>query len=123
MQQLKPGSKLNNKYRILRFIGQGGFAFAYEAVQEPIGLKVCIKELFIKESRDTFLREGRILATLKSDSIVKVLDYFEENETSYIVLEYLEGITLKECKAIWTNSGRPAFFCDSSNPVGAFPDT
>lgn len=96
MQQLKPGSKLNNKYRILRFIGQGGFAFAYEAVQEPIGLKVCIKELFIKESRDTFLREGRILATLKSDSIVKVLDYFEENETSYIVLEYLEGITLKE---------------------------
>ena len=49
MQQLKPGSKLNNKYRILRFIGQGGFAFAYEAVQEPIGLKVCIKELFIKE--------------------------------------------------------------------------
>ena len=42
MQQLKPGSKLNNKYRILRFIGQGGFAFAYEAVQEPIGLKVCI---------------------------------------------------------------------------------
>ena len=43
MQQLKPGSKLNNKYRILRFIGQGGFAFAYEAVQEPIGLKVCIK--------------------------------------------------------------------------------
>ena len=83
MQQLKPGSKLNNKYRILRFIGQGGFAFAYEAVQEPIGLKVCIKELFIKESRDTFLREGRILATLKSDSIVKVLDYFEENETSY----------------------------------------
>ena len=96
MQQLKPGSKLNNKYRILRFIGQGGFAFAYEAVQEPIGLKVCIKELFIKESRDTFLREGRILATLKSDSIVKVLEYFEENETSYIVLEYLEGITLKE---------------------------
>ena len=84
MQQLKPGSKLNNKYRILRFIGKGGFAFAYEAVQEPIGLKVCIKELFIKESRDTFLREGRILATLKSDSIVKVLDYFEEKGVGVI---------------------------------------
>lgn len=96
MQQLNPGSKLNNKYRILRFIGQGGFSFAYEAVQEPIGLKVCIKELIKKESRNTFLREGKILASLKSDSIVKVLDYFEENNTSYIVLEYLEGITLKE---------------------------
>ena len=96
MQQLKPGSKLNNKYRILRLIGQGGFAFAYEAIQEPIGLKVCIKELFIKEARSAFLREGRILATLRSDSIVRVLDYFEENDTSYIVLEYLEGITLKE---------------------------
>lgn len=96
MQQLKPGNQLNNKYKIVRLIGQGGFAFAYEAIQEPIGLKVCIKELFIKESRDTFLREGRILATLKSDSIVRVLDYFEENETSYIVLEYLEGVTLKD---------------------------
>lgn len=96
MQQMKPGSQLNNKYRILRLIGQGGFAFAYEAIQEPIGLKVCIKELFMKESRDAFLREGRILATLKSDSIVRVLDYFEENDTSYIVLEYLEGVTLKE---------------------------
>ena len=96
MQQLKPGSKLNNKYRILRFIGQGGFAFAYEAVQEPIGLKVCIKELFIKESRDTFLREGRILATLKSDSIVKVLDYFEENETSYKLAIDLPGFKKDE---------------------------
>ena len=42
MQQLKPGSKLNNKYRILRFIGQGGFAFAYEAVQVPSGRGVGI---------------------------------------------------------------------------------
>ena len=62
--------------------------------KEPIGLKSLYQGTFYKEIQ-TFLREGRILATLKSDSIVKVLDYFEENETSYIVLEYLEGITLK----------------------------
>lgn len=41
MEQLKPGTKLNNRYRIIRFLGQGGFAFTYEAVQESLNLKVC----------------------------------------------------------------------------------
>ena len=106
MEQLKPGTKLNNRYRIIRFLGQGGFAFTYEAVQEPLNLKVCIKEMHIwgeaKGSEEAaghktdFINEGQVLGAIKCDSIVKVLDYFEENDTCYIVLEYLEGMTLKE---------------------------
>ena len=106
MEQLKPGTKLNNRYRIIRFLGQGGFAFTYEAVQEPLNLKVCIKEMHVwgeaKGSEEAaghktdFINEGQVLGSVKCDSIVKVLDYFEENDTCYIVLEYLEGMTLKE---------------------------
>lgn len=121
MQQLRPGSKLNNRYQIRRFLGQGGFAFTYEAIQESIARRVCIKELFItgKMERNTkqtdevtlsvtadaeamehckraFLEEGHLLGAISCDSIVRVIDSFEENHTCYIVLEYLEGITLKE---------------------------
>ncbi len=91
MQQLAPGTKLNKKYRIIRTLGQGGFAFTYEAVQEPIHLRVCIKELSASG-----IKEGEVLATIKSPNVVRVLDYFEENENCYIVLEYLEGQTLFE---------------------------
>lgn len=106
MEQLKPGTKLNNRYRIIRFLGQGGFAFTYEAVQESLNLKVCIKEMHVwgeaKGSEEAaghktdFINEGQVLGSIKCDSVVKVLDYFEENDTCYIVLEYLEGMTLKE---------------------------
>ena len=121
MQQLRPGSKLNNRYQIRRFLGQGGFAFTYEAIQQSIARRVCIKELFItgKMERNTeqtdevtlsvaadaeamehckraFLEEGHLLGAISCDSIVRVIDSFEENHTCYIVLEYLEGITLKE---------------------------
>lgn len=91
MQQLAPGTKLNKKYRIIRTLGQGGFAFTYEAVQELIHLRVCIKELSASG-----IKEGEALASIKSPNVVRVLDYFEENENCYIVLEYLEGQTLFE---------------------------
>ena len=91
MQQLISGTKLNNRYKIIRTLGQGGFAFTYEAVQEPINLRVCIKELSASG-----IKEGEILASIKSPNVVRVLDYFEENGNSYIVLEYLEGQTLSE---------------------------
>ena len=91
MQELAPGTKLNNRYRILRTLGQGGFAFTYEAIQEPIHLRVCIKELSASG-----LKEGEVLASIKSPNVVRVLDYFEENRHCYIVLEYLEGQTLLE---------------------------
>ena len=89
MQELAPGTKLNQRYKILRTLGRGGFAFTYEAIQEPIHLRVCIKELSASG-----IKEGEILASIQSPHVVRVLDYFEENGNYYIVLEYLEGQTL-----------------------------
>lgn len=87
--QLAAGTILNNKYKILRILGRGGFGITYEAEQEPIQLRVCIKEL-----DSSGIKEGQILGSVSSDSIVRVLDYFEENNKSYLVMEYLDGITL-----------------------------
>ncbi len=86
--ELSPGMKLN-KYKIIRTLGHGGFAFTYEAVNEAIGLRVCIKEL-----DGCGADEGKVLSSLSSDNIVRVLDYFEENGKNYLVLEYLDGKTL-----------------------------
>lgn len=86
---LEAGTILNNKYKIVHVLGHGGFGTTYEAIQETIGLRVCIKEL-----SSSGIREGQILSSVRSESIVRVLDYFEENDKSYLVMEYLEGITL-----------------------------
>lgn len=104
---LTPGTILNHKYKIIRMLGQGGFAYTYEAVQETIMLRVCIKELPSSDPSDNIgiktpvdsrngIREGQILASIHSSHVVGVLDYFEEENNCYIVLEYLEGLTLQE---------------------------
>lgn len=87
---LAPGTELNG-YRIIKTFGEGGFASTYLALKEPINLTVCIKEL-----NSSGLNEGKILGSVKSPNVVRVLDYFEEDDKSYIVLEYLEGQTLSD---------------------------
>ncbi len=86
--ELSPGTKLN-KYKIIRTLGHGGFAFTYEAVNEAIGLRVCIKQL-----DECGGDEGKVLSSLSCENIVRVLDYFEENGKNYLVLEYLDGQTI-----------------------------
>ncbi|AWB09906.1 TPR repeat-containing protein [Thermodesulfobium acidiphilum] len=111
IMSLASGTLLQNgKYRIEDVIIQGGFSFTYSAVQTMLDVKVAIKELFAlgatrqgsvvifdsdsSESIGEFLNEGRILARLNHPGIVKVLDFFEENNTAYLVMEFLEGESL-----------------------------
>lgn len=117
---LKTGAILDDRYRIGRVLGQGGFGITYSAENIRLGLKVAIKELFWQghSSRDVtisaqvtlplssdadvfhaqkerFLREARILRDFSNlSAIVRVLDCFEANNTAYIVMEYVEGVTL-----------------------------
>lgn len=120
--RLKPDTLLQGRYRIERVIGEGGFGITYEAVNEKIGMTVAIKELYCREyirrniadsndikitydsqrevflqTKKRFLREARALSAFSGeDAIVKILDYFEENNTAYIVMHYLRGNTLEE---------------------------
>jgi formylglycine-generating enzyme required for sulfatase activity len=118
---LEPGTILNKKYIIGRVLGYGGFGITYLAWDKVLDIKLCIKEflprdlaarsanlsgisVYTGESRkhfqyglDKFLEEGRALARfVNHPGIVSVRDYFKENNTAYLVMLYLEGITLKE---------------------------
>uniref|UniRef100_UPI003FF00EC2 serine/threonine protein kinase n=1 Tax=Anaerobutyricum hallii TaxID=39488 RepID=UPI003FF00EC2 len=103
-------------------LGQGGFGITYLGMDELYQRKVAIKEFFpqgivtrnteyedtvtvtyveekadYEKGKERFLKEARTMAKFsKNEGIVKVLDFFEINNTAYIVMEYLEGITLKQ---------------------------
>lgn len=121
--KLANGTYLNNgKYRIERVLGQGSFGITYLATVNIVGAlgsipsstKVAIKEFFMREvngrheetvttgNKDgifynykrRFIKEARTLSKLNHPNIVHVLDLFEENNTAYYVMEYLDGGSL-----------------------------
>ncbi len=114
---------LNGKYRIDRVLGEGGFGITYLATDLLIDEKVAIKEYFqsIYGTRDSSSNEKDITvitgdyatsfekglkkfedeaATLakfnNEEGIVSVKNFFRENNTGYMVMEYIEGMTLNE---------------------------
>lgn len=97
IKEKQSGTLLDGRYEISSIIGKGGFSVVYEAVNIHTKQQVAIKECTLQESKPRFLREARILHDFSEESsIVSVFDSFEENGTAYIVMEYLDGITLRE---------------------------
>ena len=120
--RLRTGYILEKRYRIDRVLGEGGFGITYQATDLKLARPVAIKEYYPHgyAARDTahtanvtvsgpsgsnvyfvwkenFLREARILADCwRIPQIVSAWDFFEENDTAYIVMEFLDGITLKD---------------------------
>ena len=120
MNSLPDGTLLQGgKYRIVKFIGAGGFGCTYEAVFELLGVRVAIKEFFphelcnrdatgrmsvgtdsrvefVSRLRKKFVDEARTLFNYKDiDGVVKVTDVFEENSTSYFVMDFIDGKSLQ----------------------------
>lgn len=118
---LPPGTVLEEKFLIGRVLGQGGFGITYLAWDMNLDIKLAIKEylpqemayrtenskevsIFKKSFADyfeygleKFLEEARTLARFSDNpNIVKVRDFFRANGTAYLVMDYLEGVTLKE---------------------------
>ena len=118
-ERLEMGYRLNGRYRVCRSLGQGGFGITYLAEDELLGQKIVIKEYFpaafarraedgsirimeetdraaFTEGRNRFLREARILTSLLDvPGVVKAWNYFQENQTAYLVMEYVQGISLR----------------------------
>ena len=121
-RSLRPFTKLNGKYLVGKVIGEGGFGITYIGFNLETDLPVAIKEYFPSElaTRDTstgntitvfsgeandlyreglekYLREARNLSMFSDlPGIVTVKDFFYENETAYIIMEYINGVTLKD---------------------------
>lgn len=96
---------LQNKYQIVRLLGQGGFGTVYEAQHAELGVQFAIKE-FIPPSGMTppqrqaasaqFLLEARLLANLDHPMLPKVIDFFNQQGRDYLVMEFVPGDTLEE---------------------------
>lgn len=95
--QLQPGQVLNGKYRIEGELGSGGFGRVYAALNLNLHKRVAIK-LRLELGPDTRLwREAQLAAALKSPHSVRIFDVDRlEDGTPYIVMEFLEGQTLRE---------------------------
>lgn len=109
----------DGNYRILKVLGQGGFGITYLAIQVRLDRKVAIKEFFMKNfcernettrqvtlgtagsreivnsCRKKFLKEAKHIALLDHPNIIRIIDVFDENSTSYYVMEYIEGGSLE----------------------------
>lgn len=95
------GKTLANRYEILEKIGSGGMATVYKAKCNLLNRFVAIKVLRDSQASDeavlhNFNKEAQSTASLSHHNIVSVYDVGEEDGLSYIVMEYIDGITLKE---------------------------
>jgi len=94
------GQVINNKYRLLRLIGDGGMGSVYESRHEVLGTSVALKFLHSElTKRDglvaRFLQEARVSAQIQSPHVVRVTDVDQTAGGAYIVMEYIEGKTLQ----------------------------
>ncbi len=95
------GKRLDGRYEIQELIGVGGMAYVYKAYDSVDGREVAVKILkdeFLANAEFTrrFKNESKAIAILSHPNIVKVLDVSFGDRMQYIVMEYIDGITLKE---------------------------
>ncbi len=95
------GRLLDNRYEILEVIGTGGMAVVYKALCHRLNRLVAIKILKDEFSRDQEFRrrfhaESQAVAMLSHPNIVSVYDVSRSGDVDYIVMELIEGITLKQ---------------------------
>lgn len=119
---LPRGVLLKRRYEIIEVVGNGSFGIIYKCKDIGFDRIVAVKELFpynlVKRAssedytvipvqrdfdfvfckrKEGFIAESEIMKRIQDiDNAVRIIDFFEENETAYIVMELLDGITLRE---------------------------
>lgn len=117
---LPPGTVLNGRYILGRVLGQGGFGITYVAQDHKTGSLVAVKEYFpdtmaartdghsvsaytgqreenFLYGKECFLNEAKTLAEfIGNPNIVRVHSYFEENNTAYFVMDYVQGTSFQD---------------------------
>ena len=94
------GLTLDGRYKIKRLVGVGGMAMVFEADdlfrKTPVAVKI-LKDEFAQDevSVQRFINESKAVLMLSHSNIVKIFDVSVKGEHKYIVMEYIDGITLK----------------------------
>src|SRR3970040_2299633 len=96
---LAPGTILNNRYRIVSILGQGGMGAVYQAWDENLGISVAVKEnqFLTDEYARQFQREANILGSLRHPSLPRGGDFFSiANQGQYLIMDFIEGEDLRQ---------------------------
>lgn len=91
---LQPGQVLNNRYRIVRLLGQGGFGAVYRAWDTNLNRPCAVKENLdtSAEAQRQFTREATVLANLSHPNLTRVTDHFIlPDQGQYLVMDFVEG--------------------------------
>jgi serine/threonine protein kinase len=105
MTMLSAGMVLQNRYRIVALLGQGGMGAVYRAWDMRLNVPVALKEMTpqpgldiqtLTQLREQFEQEANVLARLKHPHLVGVSDFFEESGNAYLVMEFVDGESLGE---------------------------
>ncbi len=115
---LKPGTVLQNRYKIIRQLGQGGIGAVYLAEDANLRNRPCaIKEnqpasnispIALKQYQRQFENEASLLAALAHVNLPRVYDYFTVNNSEYLVMEYIKGSNLEDVALHhWQQKSRP----------------
>ncbi|MEQ8221744.1 MAG: SUMF1/EgtB/PvdO family nonheme iron enzyme [Candidatus Eremiobacterota bacterium] len=111
---LTPGTVIDNRYEIKKLIKSGGMGAIYQAIDKRFSNKCAVKEMVINESSHDanylafrFQEEAKMLRTLHHPNLPRVIDYFIEKGTYYLVMDFVEGQDLDEILRKYGKPGLP----------------
>src|SRR5262249_2144278 len=96
---LAPDTILQNRYRVVRQIAQGGMGTIYQATDLRLGNNVALKQMLLEQAdrehigqlRRAFEREARLLAGLRHSALPRVIDHFDDVVGQFLVMEFIVG--------------------------------
>jgi hypothetical protein len=91
--QLQPDTLLQNRYRVVALIAQGGMGAVYQAIDTRLGNTVALKQTLVADTvlRAAFEREARLLASLHHPALPVVSDHFIEGTDQFLVMQFIPG--------------------------------
>lgn len=95
---LTSNTTVQDRYRIIRQLGQGGMGTVYEALDERLDAVVALKESHFTDDHlaRQFEREARLLARLRHPALTRVIDHFQGDEGQFLVMDFIPGEDLSE---------------------------